>query len=415
MTNQTIVVPDIGSTDAVKVIEVLVGVGDRIEQEASLVLLESDKATMEIPSPYAGEVIAVHTQVGADVSEGSLILDIKVQDAVAAAQTAPAAAPSQPAPGADSLVASTTSAIVPSSPPSTAVHAGPGVRRLARELGVDLAALSPTGQKGRVTKHDLHQHIKQRMQSGDGSSSLPSLPEVDFSQFGPIEVQPLSRINKLTAKHMQACWLNVPQVTQFGNADITELEAFRKAQKEAAATQGVRLTLLAFLLKAVVAGLRAHPRFNSSLDPSQTQLICKQYYHIGVAIDTAAGLVVGVIRDVEQKGVLVLAKELGEISAKARDKGLSPQEMQGGCFTISSLGGIGGTAFTPIVNAPDVGILGVAKAQLQPVYNAAGEVVPRLQLPLALSYDHRVIDGAEGARFITTVANALSDIRTLLL
>lgn len=415
-------VPDIGGAKDVDVIELLVKPGDTVAVESSLVTLEGDKATMEIPSPFAGVVRDIKMKVGDKVSQGALILTLETREsaekkqgkAEGASVSAPASVASAPSP-------------LPNLPPKgegTAqesaqgtVHAGPAVRRIAREFGVDLARVPGTGEKNRILKEDVQRFVKTELARAPGSAgglSVSPMPVIDFSQFGEIDTQPLNRIKKLTGLNLHRSWVTVPHITQFGEADITEMEAFREQQKATAEKQNVKLTPLVFIMKAVVAALKAYPNFNASLDPTGEQLILKKYCHLGVAVDTPNGLVVPVIRDVDKKGLFTLAQELAQISAKAREKGLSVTDMQGGCFTISSLGGIGGTAFTPIVNAPEVAILGVSKASIQPVYQNK-EFVPRLMLPLSLSYDHRVIDGADGARFMMYLAERLSDIRTLLL
>lgn len=418
-TLKTVLVPDIGSSTPVAVIEVCVQPGALIKKDDTLIVLESDKATMEIPAPYAGEVKTLSIQIGDKVSTGAPILEMLAIEAHPASSSVSQKAPEKRA----STLAPKPIAALDASAVSIIfnhrdVHAGPGVRRLARELGVDLTRVKGTGSKNRITKEDVHAFVKgvlARTQQGTATSALPTPPVVDFAKFGEIEIQPLNRIKKLTGTFLSRNWLLVPHVTQFNEADITDLEHFRKSEQKNAEKEGLKLTPLVFLMKAVVACLKAFPRFNASLDPSGEQLILKKYFHIGVAVDTPEGLVVPVIRDVDQKGLLELAKELADISAKARSpKGLSPTDMQGGCFTISSLGGIGGTAFTPIVNMPDVAILGVSKAAIKPVYQD-DVFVPRLMLPLSLSYDHRVIDGAEGARFIVQLAACLSDIPKLLL
>lgn len=433
MSLKDVTVPDIGGAKDVDVIEILVKPGDKVEKEGSLITLESDKATMEIPSPYAGVVKEIKAKLGDKVSQGSLVLTMEVEGAEAAAPKPaeqpkaaeapkPAAAPKaeqqeqapakveapKPAPKAEPVGEYTS---------SKEIHAGPSIRRLARELGVDLAQIPASGPKNRVIKDDVLAYVKNRLKqqaSGGAGIAVAAAPVIDFSQFGEIETKPLNRIKKLTGSHVHRSWVTVPHVTQFAEADITELEAFREQQKAATEKQGYKLTPLVFIMKAVVAALKAFPNFNASLDPSGEQLILKKYFHIGVAVDTPNGLVVPVIRDVDKKGLRELAQELAQISNKARDKGLAPADMQGSCFTISSLGGIGGTAFTPIVNMPDVAILGVSKASMKPVYQG-GNFIPRLMLPLSLSYDHRVIDGADGARFSVYLAERLSDIRTLLL
>lgn len=430
-TIQTVFVPDIGGAHDVEVIELLVAPGDTIAVDASLITLESDKASMEIPSPLAGVIKSLQVKVGDKVSQGSAILTIET---AAASSEVSAGAPisSEPAPLAatPSAVAPVVESSVETQPTlaadsvtvedtATDVHAGPGVRRLARECGIDLSRIPPTGPKNRILKEDIQGFIKAQLSKAErassaGGLSLPSAPVIDFSQFGAVEFKSLSKIKKLSGANLHRSWVTVPHVTQFAQADITEMEAFREQQKSMAEKRGVKLTPLVFIMKAVVAALKAFPHFNASLDASGEQLILKKYYNLGVAVDTPNGLVVPVVRHVDQKSLLELAEELAKLSSKARDKGLSLTDMQGSCFTISSLGGIGGTAFTPIVNAPDVAILGVSKASIQPVYQN-GAFVPRLQLPLSLSYDHRVIDGAEGARFIVYLTERLSDIRTLLL
>ncbi len=420
---QTVNVPDIGGAEGVTVIEVCVREGDDLAAEDPIVVLESDKASMEIPSPAAGRVERVIVHLDAKVSEGDPLIELAVAGTGqrAGAAPAPARAPkTDPAPGPAEM---TDRPPVPSKPasysPGASVHAGPAVRRLAREFGVDLARVPGSGRKGRVLKEDIQQYVRDMLARGGGDpgsagTSLPEMPEVDFSKFGPVEEVELSKINKLSAKNLHRSWLHVPHVTQFDDADITELENFRKAHNGQIPDHGVKLTLLPFIVKACAGALAQHPRFNTSLHPSGEKLIQKQYCHIGIAVDTPGGLVVPVIRDVPGKGIYDLARECGELAEKARNKRLSPADMQGACFSISSLGGIGGTAFTPIVNAPEVAILGVSKSGFQPVYNGSG-FEPRLMLPLCLSYDHRVIDGALAARFVTTLSRLLGDIRHLLL
>ena len=434
-----VVVPDIGDFKDVPVIEVLVKPGDSVKADDSLVTLESDKATMEVPAPFSGVVKEMKVKVGDKVSEGVLILTLEAQDATSPPSAKPAAAP------AASVSAAPTSAVsaaptqaqpappVRTSAPATAAvalavvdeagfahtHASPGVRRFARELGVDLPKVKGSGPKGRILKEDVQGYVKSSFArpttalAGGGLSVLP-LPAVDFTKFGPTEVKPLSRIKKISGANLHRNWVTVPHVTQNDEADITELEAFRKQMSDEVQKQGIRVTLLAFLIKAAVAALKRYPQFNASLSPDGESLVLKRYFNIGVAVDTPNGLVVPVIRDSDNKGVIQLAKELGEVSAKARDGKLSPTDMQGGCFSISSLGGIGGLNFTPIINAPEVAILGVSRSVMKPVWKD-GQFVPRLMLPLSLSYDHRVVDGAEGARFITYLNSVLSDIRRLVL
>jgi pyruvate dehydrogenase E2 component (dihydrolipoamide acetyltransferase) len=433
-----VVVPDIGDYKDVPVIEVLVKPGDSIKAEDSLVTLESDKATMEVPAPFAGVVKELKVKVGDKVSEGVLILTLEAADGApqpaakpAAAAPAPvgAAAPSAPAAAPTPVSAAPAPAPAAGSPALAAVdeagfahaHASPGVRRFARELGVDLSKVKGSGPKGRILKEDIQGYVKATLArpaaatggSGVGINLLP-MPVVDFTKFGPIEAKPLSRIKKISGANLHRNWVMIPHVTQNDEVDITELEAFRKQMSDENQKSGVRVTLLAFLIKAVVAALKRYPQFNASLSADGENLIFKQYYNIGVAVDTPNGLVVPVIRDSDKKGALQLAKELGEISLKARDGKLSPADMSGGCFSISSLGGIGGTHFTPIINAPEVAILGVSRSATKPVWKD-GQFVPRLLLPISLSYDHRVVDGAEGARFITFLHGVLADIRRLTL
>ncbi|HEB97792.1 MAG TPA: dihydrolipoyllysine-residue acetyltransferase [Sedimenticola thiotaurini] len=430
-------VPDIGDFAGVEVIEVLVSPGDRVEVEDSLITLESEKATMEIPSPEAGEVKQVLIRVGDRVEEGTPLL-VLLQDEesarpeaapeaaglpeVAAEETEPVQAPapkqSRRLPG-EKEPHTPPVPVRPSDAPPAKAHASPAVRRFARELGVDLLQVRGSGPKGRITREDVQGFIKKALAGGApvaaaGPLQLPSIPEVDFGLFGEVEEQPLSRIQKISGAHLSACWLNIPHVTQFDEADITELEAFRREQKAAAEQQQVRLTFLPFLMKACVAALERMPKFNSSLSPDGSALIYKKYFHIGVAVDTPNGLMVPVIRDVDRKGILDLARELMAVSARAREGKLLPEDLKGGCFSISSLGGIGGTAFTPIVNAPEVAILGVSRSFMKPVWDGSA-FQPRLTLPLSLSYDHRVIDGADAARFTRLLSELLSDIRRLLL
>src|SRR6266404_3594350 len=429
-----VLVPDIGDFKNIPVIEVLVKPGDAVKAEDSLITLESDKATMEVPAPFAGVVKEMKIKPGDKVSEGMPILSLEISDGGPAlvTQNKPAA----PAPAAQATAAvKPAPAPAPAPPPSpqpavglideagfSKAHASPSVRRFARELGVDLARVKGSGPKERILKEDIATFVKNALAqpagiSGGGAGlalGLPAWPQVDFAKFGPVETQPMSRIKRISGPALHRNWVHIPHVTQNDEADITELEAFRKSMAEEAQKQGVKLTPLALIMKAVVAALKIHPEFNSSIAPSGDALILKRYYHIGVAVDTPGGLVVPVIRDVDQKGVLQLAKELGAASAKAREGKLGAADMQGGSFSISSLGGIGGTHFTPIINAPEVAILGVSKSTTKPVWKD-GQFVPRLMLPLSLSYDHRAVDGAQGARFITYLNNVLSDIRRVLL
>lgn len=428
-------VPDIGDFDEVEVIEILVSVGDSIEAEDSLISLESDKATMEIPSPDAGVVKEIKVAIGDKVSLGAVILLLETTGSAAAEETtkqakatteaetaSPAAAPDQAPAETAAPSANASDEIVPYAPDTVAgqqrSHASPSVRRFAFELGVNLNLVRGGGPKARILKEDVQGFVKQAMQKGPSTSTagsaIPPVPKVDFAKFGEIESRPLSRIKKIAGKHLHACWLNIPHVTQFDEADTTDLEEFRKSMKDEAARKGVRMTPLVFIMKAVISALKEYPQFNASLDESKENLIIKKYFNIGVAVDTPDGLMVPVIRDVDSKGFYELAEELMEISSRARDGSLMPADLQGGTFSISSLGGIGGTNFTPIVNAPEVAILGVARSKIKPVWNGK-DFEPRLMLPLALSYDHRVIDGADGARFITYLSKMLTDIRKVLL
>jgi pyruvate dehydrogenase E2 component (dihydrolipoamide acetyltransferase) len=423
-----VLVPDIGDFDQVAVIEVLVRPGDEIAAEAPVVTLESDKATMDVPSPVAGIVREVRVAAGAKVGEGAILITVEVAAKATAPAAPPEAAPPQQTAAASPAVAPVAipdPPVAPTVPRAAATaneepafakaYASPATRRFARELGVPLGRVEGSGRNGRILREDVQAFVKRALaQPATGVFALPEMPRIDFSKFGPVVEQPLSRIQKLTGQNLHRAWLHVPHVTQHEDADITELEEFRKENGEAAAAQGFKLTLLAFVMKASVAALRRHPRCNASLASGGESLILKQYFHLGVAVDTADGLVVPVVRDVDRKGIFDLARELSELSARARDKKLKMDDLQGGSFTISSLGGIGGTGFTPIVNAPEVAILGVSRAVWKPVYRD-GAFVPRLLLPLSLSYDHRVIDGALAARFAGTVAAALADPRKMLL
>ena len=430
-------VPDIGDFKNIPVIEVLVKPGDSVNREAPLVTLESDKATMEVPAPAAGRVKEIKVKVGDKVSEGSLVLLLESAGDRAAAKPAapqpaprtaaqPAPQPAASAPHPQSLSQAEREA--PSAPADAKAgmeegfaqaHASPSVRRFARELGVNLARVKGAGPKERVLKEDVQNYVKVELsrphgaEGGAGLNLLP-LPQVDFAKFGTVTSQPLSRIRKLSGANLHRNWVTIPHVTQNDQADITELEEFRKVQTEEAKKQGIRFTILCFLLKAVVVALKQHPEFNASLSANGESLVLKQYFHVGVAVDTPNGLVVPVIRDVDKKGLLDLAKELGEVSARMRAGKISPTDLQGGCFSISSLGGLGGAHFTPIINAPEVAILGVGKSAMQPVWNGKA-FEPRLMLPLSVSYDHRVIDGAQGARFVSFLSSVLTDIRRLVL
>lgn len=450
--NNTITLPDVGDFQDIEIIEILVAVGDEVESEQSIIVLESDKATMEIPSPYGGTIESIVVSVGDRLNEGDQIATIS------ASGTPQSAADSSPAVEAETVAPAVEAEPVTESPPEEAVtaapevdadkpqgdlppgktlkphpgaeaspaassssktiHASPSIRRYARELGVSLEQIIGSGPKGRIVKADVKAFVKSTMSGGDSAGGsgirVSSQPDIDFSKFGAIETVALSRIQKISGAHLHRSWVTVPHVTQFDDADITELEAFRKSLAGEAEKKAVRLTPLVFLMKAVVSALGEFPNFNASLDASGENLVMKKYFHVGIAVDTPNGLVVPVVRDVDRKGLFDLAAELGDISVRARDGKLSPTDMQGGCFTISSLGGIGGTYFTPIVNAPEVAILGVSRSKMQPVY-IDGEFVPRLILPLGLSYDHRVIDGAQAARFTNFLSQVISDIRRVLL
>lgn len=430
---QDIHVPDIGSAGKAKIIEVLVKAGDTVEADQSLITLESDKASMEIPSPAAGVVESVSIKLDDEVGTGDLILKLKVKGAAPAAAPAPAAAaPSAPAPAAAAPAAAAPAAAAPAAAapaaapakPGAKVHAGPAVRQLAREFGVELSAVGASGPHGRILKEDVQVYVKAMMQKAKeapaaaggatGGAGIPPIPVVDFSRFGEIEEVPMTRLMQVGAANLHRSWLNVPHVTQFDSADITELEAFRVAQKAVAEKAGVKLTILPLLLKTCAHLLKELPDFNSSLAPSGKAIIRKKYVNIGFAVDTPDGLLVPVIKNVDQKSLLQLAAEAASLAEKARTKKLSSDEMQGACFTISSLGHIGGTGFTPIVNAPEVAILGVSKATIQPVWDGKA-FQPKLMLPLSLSYDHRVINGAAAARFTQRLGSLLGDIRTILL
>ncbi len=423
-----ILVPDIGDFDGVEVIEILVSAGDSIAVEDPIVSLESDKAAMEIPSPFAGTVKEIKVSMGDKVSEGGLLITIEASETSAAEEPTPTTEAVEEKKEAAPTPVATPPAQKPANKPSptasisineagfSKAHASPSVRKFARELGADLSLMNGSGAKSRILKEDVKAWVKQALAQGSqgGGLGVEPMPEIDYSQFGEIEIQALSRINKLTGKFLHRNWVTVPHVTQFDEADITELEKFRKQLNKENEKEGLRITVLAFLMKALVSALKEYPRFNSALDHTGENLVLKQYINIGVAMDTPDGLVVPVIRDCDRKTLFELAAELVETSKRARDKKLSPADMSGGCITISSLGGIGGTAFTPIVNAPEVAILGVSRSSIKPVYDGE-EFAPRLMLPLSLSYDHRVIDGADGARFTSYLSKVLSDTRRLLL
>jgi pyruvate dehydrogenase E2 component (dihydrolipoamide acetyltransferase) len=432
---QKVQVPDIGDFSDVEIVEVMVAPGDKVAVDDSLITLETDKAAMDVPTPYEGTVKELLVSVGDRVSEGSPIVVLETADAVIDEPTDPEpAAPAEPEAGkpekpasvpSTAPVAATTTAQSLAMPPTlppidetsfARAHAAPSVRKFARELGVDLGQITGTGAKQRVMKADIKAFVKAIL-TGRGpvpaGPALPTVPEVDFAKFGAVEVKPLDRIKKIAGPRLHASWVNLPHVTQNDEADITELEGRRKAMKADAAKDGISLTPLAFIIKACVRALHEFPLFNTSLTPDAKSLVYKQYMHIGFAADTPKGLLVPVIRDADKKDLFTLARDLAELSQRAREGKLKAEEMQGGSFTISSLGGIGGTSFTPIINAPEVAILGVSRAKLTPVYHD-DELVPRMILPLSLSYDHRVIDGATGVRFTTFLAEALGDVDTLL-
>ena len=426
-------VPDMGNFKDVAVIDVLVKAGDSIDPEAPLVTLETEKATMDVPSSVGGVVEKVHVSKGSTVSAGDLVATVRAQGvsgAAAAAAPPPAASAPTPMPAAAAPPAPPVATASAAPPPAPVVasapaepppinepgfsraYAGPSVRKFARELGVDLSRVKGSGLKGRITHEDVKAFVKGALASPSGGA-LPAVPVVDFAAFGPIETQPLSRIQRISGPRLHASWVNVPHVTQFDEADITELEALRAKLKDAAGERGIKLTPLAFIVRACVRALQAFPTFNASLDATGTNLILKKYLNIGFAADTPNGLMVPVLHEADRKDIYQLARQLGELSAAARGGKLSAAQMQGGCFTISSLGGIGGTAFTPIINAPEVAILGVSRSAYKPVYRD-GAFVPRLMLPLSLSYDHRVIDGAAAARFTTFLAQTLADPHALI-
>ena len=418
---EKVVVPDTGNADGVTVIEVSIGVGDTVSEGDTLIVLESDKASMEIPSPVSGKVLALSVKEGDSVAQGDAIADV---EATAGSQLqATTASPQQPAatPASTKAPAPQPPVVEEASVPSvgSSVHAGPAVRALARELGVNLSSVPSTGPRGRITKDDLHDFVKAKLQEAEsgqtmnGGSGIPPIPPVDFAAFGPVERIPMTKIHKLTADNMSRCWLNVPAVTQFDEADITDLETFRKSMKAEAEKKGMKLTPLPFLIKASAYALAELPQVNASIDPSTDEIVRKGYIHIGIAVDTPDGLMVPVIRDADQKGIWDIAAEASELVDKAKTKKLKPAEMQGATFTISSLGSIGGTAFTPIVPSPQAAILGISKASMQPVWDGTA-FQPRLMLPLCLSYDHRVINGGDGARFTSILSKVLSDIRHLV-
>ncbi len=420
---EMILVPDVGSSEGIDVIEVCVAVGDVVKEGDSLVVLESDKASMEVPSPYSGTITKLVMKVGDSAKLGAEIAEIEreVDSAANGGEEASSAEPvnDAPKPAGPAAQAPAPSAAKPAATVTSHadVYAGPAVRKLAREFGIELEQLTGTGPRGRILKEDVQQFVKDLAKGKGGVSSgagLPSIPEVDFSQFGEIDTQPLSKLHKLTAANMHRSWVNLPHVTQFDEVDISELEDFRAGLKREAEQRGVKLTPLPFLLKAAAVALQAHPKFNASLSADGENMVYKKYIHIGIAVDTPAGLVVPVIRDVDKKSLWELAAETAELAQKAKDRKLKPADMQGGCFTISSLGNIGGTGFTPIINAPEVAIMGVSKLAIKPVWNGS-EFVPKKMLPVSLSYDHRAINGVDAGQFFTFMGTVLADIRRLLL
>ena len=429
---QLIVVPDIGSDDEVDLIEISIAIGDQVEEGDTLVVLESDKATMDVPSSHSGKVIKILAAEGDKLRTGSQVAILQVSNAeaeviavpaeataVATEVKSPLVAPATPVPAAAPAPAQTaiSAPTVAEGSASVDVYAGPSVRMLARELGVSLKKVSGTGPRGRIQKNDVDSYVKNALNnpaSASTGSGIPEVPVVDFSQFGEIESIKLTKIQKLTGSNMQRNWLNVPHVTQFDDADITELEDFRKSLKAEGEKRGIRVTPVAFLIKAIAASLHANPEFNRSLAGDGEHVIQKHYINVGMAVDTPRGLMVPVIKDANEKGIWEISEDIMSLAGLARDGKLKPSDMQGGCFTLSSLGAIGGTGFTPIVNAPEVGILGVSKSQMKPVWNGS-EFAPRLTLPLCLSYDHRVINGGDAGRFMTHLVKLLSDIRYLAL
>ena len=443
---QQVIVPDIGGAEGAEVIELLVAVGDQVVLDQSLIVLESDKASMEIPATVAGTVVELLVAEGDQLAEGAAVAMIDVAEQVADAAPTPTPGESEAtaasdAPSVDDVGAEQKASAVKEAPAAKEtsvvetvsaasetpvlsvevadeIYAGPAVRKLARELGVQLVRVDGTGPQGRVLKEDLQQFVRKVIREPvgavTGGTGIPSVPEIDFSKFGEVEVTPRTKLDKLTAINMHRSWVNVPHVTQFDEADITDLEEFRAGLKAEAEQRSTRITPLPFLLKACALALRDNPKINSSLARGGEDLVHKKYIHIGVAVDTPAGLMVPVIRDVDRKTIWELAHEVAELASRARDRKLLPAEMQGGCFTVSSLGNIGGNGFTPIVNTPEVAILGVSKAAIKPLWNGT-EFAPRTMLPVALSYDHRVVNGGDGGRFLTRIVSLLGDIRQLSL
>ena len=431
---EEIKIPDIGDFDTVEVIEIAVSIGDSVQPEDTLITVESDKASMDIPSPNAGKIKEIKVNIGDKVSEGTPIINMLVSDeAVKKDNKASQEINNEEIEKKETpeVEKRTENKIVPPVPPKTPessqlagqsksakAHASPSVRRFARELGVDLGLVYGTGPKNRILKDDVKAFTKSIM-SGEklankGAFSTPEIPPVDFSKFGEVEQKPLTRIRRIAGQSLHRSWITIPHVTQFDEADITELEEFRKSKLESAKKEGVKLTLVTFLIKAVVVALQKFPEFNSSIEPSGENLIIKKYFHIGVAVNTKNGLLVPVLKDVDKKGLFEIATEITELGNKAREGKISPKDLQGGCFTISSLGGIGGLHFTPIINAPEVAILGVSKSEMKPKWNGK-DFEPKLMVPLSMSYDHRVIDGALAARFTATLASYMSDIRQLVM
>ncbi len=432
---EKVLVPDVGEADNVEVVEVLVSVGDAVEKDESLVVLESDKASMEIPAPFAGVVVSISIGVGDTVDEGGLILELDVSGGASGSEAketdkepeAEAVSESKPdeqavvvdaAPEPPKTEKSTGAANIPDAAPVTSgeVHAGPAVRKLAREFGVELTGIKGSGKYGRILKEDVQKYVKEQLQSGGESpgSGIPPIPTIDFKKFGEVELKAMSRIRKISAKSLHRSWLNIPHVTQFDEADITDLESFRKSQNEELSRDGLKVTPLAFLVKATLSALARYPQFNASIDPGYDHMIIKKYYNIGIAVETDDGLVVPVVKNADQMGVIEIAQAAAKLAGLARDKKLPMDAMQGATFTISSLGGIGGTAFTPIVNAPEVAILGVSRSRVVAKHDGQG-FVPRTMLPLSLSYDHRAIDGAEAARFTNYLSMVLGDMRRILM
>jgi pyruvate dehydrogenase E2 component (dihydrolipoamide acetyltransferase) len=432
---QQVLLPDIGDYENVDIIEILVSVGDRVEVDGSLIVLESDKATMEIPSPFAGVVREIHVALGDQVSRGALIATLEVEEAIESTTRTDSNLPEvsstplepvpiepesiRPVPEPALIEPATIPPPFASETAASEAHASPSVRRLARELGVDLRLVAATGRKGRILKEDVQGYVKGMLVKGTSAGvpiagvSVAAPREIDFSKYGRTELQPLHRVRKLSAANLHRSWVTVPHVTQFDEADITDLDVFRRSQKPSAESRGIKLTFLPFVVKACTAALKEFPQFNSSLDRSGENLILKHYLHIGVAVDTPNGLVVPVLRDADRKGLFQLAEELQDLGDRARNRKLRPDDLEGGSFSISSLGGIGGTFFTPIVNHPEVAVLGVSRMEWKPILRG-DEFVPRLILPLSLSYDHRVIDGADAVRFTRRLAAFLSDLRLLL-